>query len=91
MRDRGIALACTLESLRLILDKSDSPKQFGVCIDTCHLFSSGYDLRTKDGVDKVIEKFKEIVGIKELKVYTLMTQKAHWVQTWTDMSILALD
>ena len=41
----------TLEELRLILDRLDSPKQFGVCIDTCHLFSSGYDLRTKDGCE----------------------------------------
>ena len=69
------SIGSTLEELRLILDRLDSPKQFGVCIDTCHLFSSGYDLRTKDGVNKVIEKFKDIVGIKELKVVHLNDSK----------------
>jgi deoxyribonuclease-4 len=65
----------TLEELRLILDRLDSSKQFGICIDTCHLFSSGYDLRTKKDVDKILEKFKDIVGLKELKVVHLNDAK----------------
>jgi deoxyribonuclease IV len=66
----------TLEELRLILDRLDGSKQFGICIDTCHLFSSGYDLRTKEDVDKILEKFKDIVGLKELKVVHLNDAKA---------------
>jgi deoxyribonuclease IV len=65
----------TLEELRLILDRLDSSKQFGICIDTCHLFSSGYDLRTKEDVDKIFEKFKDIVGLKELKIVHLNDAK----------------
>ena len=38
------------EELRMILDRLDSPKEFGVCTDTCHLFASGYDLATKAAV-----------------------------------------
>jgi deoxyribonuclease-4 len=52
-----------LEELRLILDRLDSPKQFGVCIDTCHLFASGF------------EKIKAIVGLKELKIVHLNDSK----------------
>ena len=64
-----------LEELRLILDRLDSPKQFGVCIDTCHLFASGYELRTKENVNIIFEKIKAIVGLKELKIVHLNDSK----------------
>ncbi|AFU58551.1 endonuclease 4 [Candidatus Nitrososphaera gargensis Ga9.2] len=63
------------EELRTILDKLDDPKKFGVCIDTCHLFVSGYDLRTKAEVDKTLEKFDNVVGLKELKFIHLNDSK----------------
>jgi deoxyribonuclease IV len=65
----------TLEELRLILDRLDSSKQFGVCIDTCHLFASGYDLRTKQDVNIIFEKIKAVVGLKELKIIHLNDSK----------------
>jgi deoxyribonuclease IV len=65
----------TLEELRLILDRLDSSKQFGVCIDTCHLFASGYDLRTKHDINTIFEKIKAIVGLKELKIVHLNDSK----------------
>ena len=65
----------TFEELRLILDRLGSSKDFGVCIDTCHLFASGYDLRTKADVDITFKKFKDIVGLKELKIVHLNDSK----------------
>jgi deoxyribonuclease-4 len=65
----------TLEELRLILDRLGSSKQFGVCIDTCHLFASGYDLRTKQDVNILVEKIKAIVGLKEMKIIHLNDSK----------------
>ena len=65
----------TLEELRLILDRLDSSKQFGVCIDTCHLFASGYDLRTREDVNIIFEKIKATVGMKELKIVHLNDSK----------------
>jgi len=65
----------TLEELRLILDRLNSSERFGLCVDTCHLFASGYDLRTNDCVDKVIEKIENIVGLQELKVIHLNDSK----------------
>jgi deoxyribonuclease IV len=65
----------TFEELRLILDRLDSSKEFGVCIDTCHLFASGYDLRTKADVEITFNKFKDIVGLKELKIVHLNDSK----------------
>jgi len=62
------------EELRLILDRLDS-KKFGVCVDTCHLFASGYDLRRKADVDKTLEKFDNTVGLNELKFVHLNDSK----------------
>lgn len=63
------------EELRVILDRLDDPRQFGVCTDTCHLFASGYDLRKKSDVDKTLEKFDNTVGLKELKFIHLNDSK----------------
>jgi deoxyribonuclease-4 len=56
----------SFEEIRPILDKLGSRK-FGVCLDTCHAFASGYDLMTKTGVDKTIEYFNKTIGLKEMK------------------------
>ena len=63
------------EELRMILNRLDGPKEFGVCIDTCHLFASGYDLRTKAEVDRTLDKFDNVVGLKELKFIHLNDSK----------------
>jgi deoxyribonuclease-4 len=63
------------EELRMILDKLNDPKEFGVCLDTCHLFASGHDLRTEGEVDNTLDKFANIVGFKELKFIHLNDSK----------------
>jgi deoxyribonuclease-4 len=63
------------EELRMILDRLDDPKQFGICTDTCHLFVSGYDLRKGTDVDSTLEQFDNIIGLKELKFIHLNDAK----------------
>ena len=65
----------TFEELRLILDRLDNSKEFGVCVDTCHLFASGYDLRSDAEVKITFKKFKDIIGLKELKIVHLNDSK----------------
>jgi deoxyribonuclease-4 len=65
----------TLEELRLILDRLNSSQRFGLCVDTCHLFASGYDLRTDESVNKVIENIKDTIGLKRVKVIHLNDSK----------------
>ena len=69
------SIGSTFEEIRLILDKLGSSKEYGVCIDTCHLFASGYDLRTKADVKRTFENFKDIVGVKEMKIVHLNDSK----------------
>jgi deoxyribonuclease-4 len=72
---RRNSIGGTLEELRLILDRLDSSRQFGICMDTCHLFASGYDLRTNEDVDIIFEKIKDIIGLNELKIIHLNDSK----------------
>ena len=65
----------TLEELRLILDRLNSSQRFGLCVDTCHLFASGYDLRTDESVNKVIENIKDTIGLKAVKAIHLNDSK----------------
>ena len=46
-------------------------KKFGVCLDTCHAFVAGYDLRTKDKVKETFKEFDKHVGIENLKILHL--------------------
>jgi deoxyribonuclease IV len=71
----------TFEELRLILDRLGNSKEFGICIDTCHLFASGYDLRKQEDVELTFKKFKDIVGLKELKVVHLNDSKGRLSST----------
>lgn len=50
-------------------------KKFGVCLDTCHAFVSGYDLRTEKGVKETFKDFEKHVGMENLKILHLNDAK----------------
>lgn len=50
-------------------------KKFGVCLDTCHAFVSGYDLRTEKGVKETFKEFEKHVGMENLKILHLNDAK----------------
>jgi deoxyribonuclease-4 len=64
---QGSNLGYKFEHLAYIIDKVENKDRVGVCIDTCHLFTSGYDIRTKETYEKTFKEFDEIVGINYLK------------------------
>jgi len=55
------------EHLRYIIERIDDKSRIGVCLDTCHTFSSGYDLRTPETYESTMEAFERIVGFDYLK------------------------
>ena len=57
-----------------IIDALDT-KRVGVCLDTCHLFAAGYELRTPDGLDRTIEDFNSNIGLQKLKLVHLNDSK----------------
>jgi deoxyribonuclease-4 len=64
---QGTSLGYRFEHLAHIIDKTEDKSRIGVCIDTCHTFASGYDLRTFETYSETMDKFERIVGFKYLK------------------------
>jgi len=64
---QGTNLGYKFEHLRHIIDRVDDKSRVGVCIDTCHAYTSGYDLSTPEGFKKVFDEFERIVGFGYLK------------------------
>lgn len=64
---QGTNLGYRFEHLKYIIDGVDDKSRIGVCIDTCHAFTSGYDLTTAEGFKKVFDEFERIVGFKYLR------------------------
>jgi len=64
---QGSNLGYRFEHLRFIIDHVEDKKRVGVCIDTCHAFTSGYDLSSANGFKKVFDEFERIVGFNYLK------------------------
>lgn len=69
MAGGGNVVGSTWEDLRDIIALVDDKARVGVCIDTCHAFAAGYDLRTPDKFKVTIESFNKIVGDKYLKAF----------------------
>jgi deoxyribonuclease IV len=63
------------EEIRGILDRVDEPGRVGVCLDTCHVFASGFDLRNEEAVANAMGLFGEIIGMDRLKVVHLNDSK----------------
>ena len=64
---QGSNLGFKLEHLAYIIDRVEDKSRVGVCLDTCHSFAAGYDLRTKEALDATFAEFERIVGFKYLK------------------------
>ena len=58
-----------------IFSKCKPSKKFGICLDTCHAFVAGYDLRKKEDAKKAIKKFDDAIGLENLKILHLNDSK----------------
>jgi deoxyribonuclease-4 len=62
----GGTLGRSFEELNELLDAAGNSKRLGICLDSCHLFASGYDIRTEDGLAAVMDDFDKTVGLRRL-------------------------
>lgn len=72
---QGSNLGYKFEHLGTLVGMTEDKSRVGVCLDTCHTFTSGYDLRTKEAYDKTMKEFDEIVGFKYLMAMHLNDSK----------------
>jgi len=73
---QGSNLGWKFEHLAQIIDKVEDKSRVGVCIDTCHMFTAGYDIRTREAYDKTWSEFDKIIGFKYLMGMHINDSKA---------------
>ncbi len=63
---QGTVLGCRFEQIRMIVEGVADRSRMGVCIDTCHIFAAGYDLRSPEAYASTMKEFGDIVGFERL-------------------------
>ena len=72
---QGTNLGYLFEHMAYIIDKIEDKSRVGICLDTCHTFTAGYDLASEDGYNKTFDEFDRIVGGEYLKAIHLNDSK----------------
>ena len=63
----GNTLGRTFEELRELIDLAGGDKRIGVCLDSCHMYASGFDITTAGKLGEVVDSYAKVVGIRRLK------------------------
>jgi deoxyribonuclease-4 len=72
---QGSNLGYRFEQLAEMMEGVKQKSRVGVCLDTCHVFAAGYDIRTEDGYRRTMEEFDKIIGLKKLQAFHLNDSK----------------
>lgn len=72
----GDGLGYKFEHLKVIISLIKEKSKVGVCLDSAHTFESGYDIKTKKGLDETISRFDKLVGLNRLKAIHLNDSKS---------------
>jgi deoxyribonuclease IV len=72
---QGSCLGCTFEELGRVIRFVDEPHRIGICVDTCHVFSAGYDIRTEDGWNRMIDELDREVGADKVGAFHINDSK----------------
>jgi deoxyribonuclease-4 len=72
---QGSNLGYRFEQLAEMMEGVKQKSRVGVCLDTCHIFAAGYDIRTEAGYRRTMEEFDKIIGLKKLRAFHLNDSK----------------
>ncbi len=72
----GHTVGARFEELQTILERVAAPERLGICLDTCHLFAAGYDIRTAGGYARTMEQCDETIETKSVVAFHLNDAKA---------------
>jgi deoxyribonuclease-4 len=72
---QGTNVGFSFHHLAYIIDKVEDKSRVGVCLDTCHTYSAGYDLKTEAGYKATFEEFENVVGFSYLRAIHLNDTK----------------
>jgi deoxyribonuclease-4 len=72
---QGTNLGYTVAHLKKIIELVNIPERLGICVDTCHMFAAGYDLREKKGYDETMDLIENEIGLHNLCLFHLNDSK----------------
>jgi deoxyribonuclease IV len=72
---QGTSIGCCFEHLAAIIEKIPDSDRVGVCLDTCHLFAAGYDIRTEKGYETTMRDFDRLVGLRKIRAFHVNDSK----------------
>jgi len=72
---QGTSLGATFEQLAFIIDRMNGHPRVGVCLDTCHLLASGYDISSPEGYLQTFDQFGRLVGFDRLRLFHVNDSK----------------
>src|SRR5260221_300843 len=72
---QGTTLGATFEQLASIVARTNDDRRIGICLDTCHLIASGYDIGSPNGYDSTFRQFGRLVGFDRLKAFHMNDSK----------------
>lgn len=71
----GTHLGYTFYQLKRMIEGAKDRKKIGICFDTCHAFTAGYNLSHQEGIEKTLEELEKYIGLDKLKVIHLNDSK----------------
>lgn len=72
---QGTGLGADFKELEYIIKNSQFPERLGVCVDTCHIFAAGYELRDNDAYHETIDALQNSVGLDRVRLFHLNDSK----------------
>lgn len=72
---QGTTLGFRFEEIAAIIEAIDDRSRVAVCLDTCHVFAAGYDIRTEQGYQETMDAFDDIIGLEKLLLFHLNDSK----------------
>ncbi len=72
---QGTCMGYKFEQIAALIDGIQNKKRVGVCVDTCHIFAAGYDIRTAEGYESTMKEFDKVVGTKWVKGFHINDSK----------------
>ena len=72
---QGYNIGYRFEQIAEIIEKTSEEHRLGVCLDTCHVFAAGYDIRDEKSYNKTFREFDTVIGIKRLKIIHINDSK----------------
>ena len=72
----GGTIGRSVDELATIVDRMDKHPRLGLCLDSCHLYGSGYDITDRDELDRLLEEVDEKIGLDRLRLLHINDSKA---------------